>query len=342
VSLGNEGAGPEPLGTDQLVKAADSMVSRLLKSEGRASATQPLVRGTGRAPMDPDTLRLVLEGTLARAGRLAASLEPRVELMARACDLCGLGVPGVRDWGEYRHPVTPKAKKIVSYLSTMLGKNPVLVRQVQVAIFRYKEADRLVVQARDALKSQTFDDVLLEELKLKFYYLAHYHEEFKDDVLLGQLFPAPRETAPANGGLNRNLATSPAAIARYRQERDLVLRRAEALQELLKPGLVRAATWQTYAAESIWKQLAGTVNPHEREERRWAKRFAANTALRDQLALLHQRFEQLGEQMRQVKKGAAFEPLAEVIEAIGRLVPEWQQEPAMQTLYPRLTPEWFK
>ena len=159
--------------------------------------TQPLTTPQTAPLAESVALRATVERTYDKAGKLYMNLENRVELLMRSCEAAALAVPGVELAG-YNHPVTPKGEKIVTYLKKAMLAKPELARQVQVAAFRYYEAGKVLERTHHALADENSPlDEALEELKLKFFYLSNYHQEFKGDPILTQLFPPPKaKTAP--------------------------------------------------------------------------------------------------------------------------------------------------
>jgi hypothetical protein len=304
--------------------------------------TQPLNRGRGTRPlMDVNVLRLELEQTLSKAGRLSTSLENRMELLFHACQAIDLAVPGVYQM-EFKHAVSPQGKKIIAYLEKVLVVKPDLAKKVQVAIFRYQEANEAHKEAREALKSGIFDETMLEQLKLKFFYLTNYHEEFKDDPLLAQMFPAPKGTGtgPLKGGTGQMM---PQEIRKYRQQREIAVRRAETILKLLTPGMEKAKTMLDMMEDknAKGKSLFDIFNPAQRQDRLLAQRLKEDPKCTQIVRNAHALYLQMTDLTREVKRGGQYERLQEAIDLMGQMAGIWSIHHLLREFFPTLRRELF-
>ena len=321
--------------------------------------TQPL-KGTGMLPgpgagrppgaLDhDDTLRTVLESTLARAGKHVQNLEQRVELLVRSVQNAGLPIPGVTEF-EFKHGITPQGKKIIAYLEKVVQMKPDLARQVQVAIFRYHEAVQVVAKARQALRDGSAGQHTLEEVKLKFFYLSNYHNEFKHDALLTQMFPAPEEPpvggrAPGTGQLQARgtglLGGANDNPGRYNQLRTATIQRADALVAHLAPGMEMMKRILDLQKPAMGSGLLDMFNPQTKRERLMAQRLKEDHRASKHVMSALQLYGQLKEHVGDVKRGAKYEPLAEVMEYMANLLGVWHQHPVLREFFPQLNRELF-
>jgi hypothetical protein len=306
------------------------------------AGTGPLQRGRGTRPlMDAGVLRLELEQTLSKAGRLATSLENRMELLFHSCQAIDLPVPGVYQM-EFKHAVSPQGKKIIAYLEKVLVVTPDLAKKVQVAIFRFHEANESHKEARNALKTGIFDETMLEQVKLKFFYLTNYHEDFKDDPLLAQMFPAPKGTGtgPLKGGTGQMM---PQEIRKYRQLREIAVRRAETILKLLEPGMDKAKSMLEMMDDknAKGKSLFDIFNPAQRQDRLLAQRLKEDPKVtqivRNAVAL----YTQMNDLTREVKRGGQYERLQEAIDLMGQMAGIWSTHHLLREFFPTLRKELF-
>lgn len=330
-----------------------------LNTQPLQKGTQPLKGGTGFLPGmgaqrpaagalgNDDTLRTVLESTLARAGKHVQNLEQRVELLVRSVQNAGLPIPGVSDW-EFKHGVTPQGKKIIAYLEKVVQMKPDLARQIQVAIFRYQEAVQVVAKARKALRDGSAGPATLEEVKLKFFFLANYHNEFKNDALLTQMFPPPEEgpagRAPGTGALQARgtgLLGGADNHQRYAQLRGATIQRAEQLVAHLAPGMEMIKRILDLQKPAMGSGLLDMFNPQTKRERLMAQRLKEDHRAGKHAMSALQLYGQLREHVGEVKRGAKYEPLAEVMEYMANLLGVWHQHPVLREFFPQLDRELF-
>ncbi len=326
-----------------------------LNTQPLQKGTQPLKPGTGMLPgvpslkgpvnplEDDTTLRTILESTLARAGKHVQNLEQRVELLVRSIQSAGLPIPGVVTW-DFKHGITPQGKKIISYLEKVVQMKPDLARQIQVAIFRYQEAVDVVARARRSLREGTAGAHTLEEVKLKFFYLANYHAEFKNDALLTQMFPPPDQpvsgAASGTGMLQARgtglLSQGSDSVGRYQQLRGATLQRADALVLHLAPGMELIRRILELQKPAMGSGLLDMFNPQAKKERLMAQRLKEDARAGKHVQSALQLFGQLKEHVAEVRKGAKYEPLAEVMEYMANLLGVWHQHPVLREFFPQL------
>lgn len=326
-----------------------------LNTQPLQKGTQPLKPGTGMLPGVPSlkgpgnplgndaTLRTILESTLARAGKHVQNLEQRVELLVRSIQNAGLPIPGVVNW-EFKHGISPQGKKIIAYLEKVVQMKPDLARQIQVAIFRYQEAVDVVARARQSLRDGTAGAHTLEEVKLKFFYLANYHAEFKNDALLTQMFPPPDQ--PVGGGASGTgmlqargtglLSQGSDSIGRYQQIRQATLQRADALVQHLGPGMELIKRILELQKPVMGSGLLDIFNPQTKKERLMAQRLKEDARAGKHVQSALQLYGQLKEHVAEVRKGAKYEPLAEVMEYMANLLGVWHQHPVLREFFPQL------
>lgn len=301
--------------------------------------TAPLRGAPGTRPLRAtEVLRVDLEKHLAQAQKLSAGLEARMELLFHSCQAANLPVPGV-DSLPIKHPITPQGRKIVAYLERVLVIRPELAMKVQVAIFRFHEANEAFLDARAALKADEVTSPLLEQVKLKAYHLTGYHTEFGDDPLLAQMFPTPK---PGTGDLLRPGASVPAEVMRrYRAQRELTMKKAETLLAALQPGVVRIERIVGMQAPATGMKLLEAFNPFDRADRLLAQRLKedpkANKALTDALVLV----AQLRENLKEVRQGGAYEPLHEAMGYLGQVVGVWGRHPLLGAFFTGIAHDLF-
>lgn len=327
---------------NQPPKQSDNLSLILNNAPSTGPGTQPLKTGRGTRPlMDENVLRVELEQTLSKAGKLAGVLENRMELLFHSCQSAGLSVPGVAEM-EFKHAITAQGKKIIAYLEKIVQVKPDLARKIQVAIFRYQEAVDAHTEARQALKASMFDETMLEQLKLKFFYLANYHQEFAEDPLLAQMFPKPKGTA--SGPLkSASGQIMPAEIRKYRQKREITVRRADTILKLLQPGMEKAKQMLDHMNDdnSRGKSLLDIFNPTQRQERLLAQRLKEDPRCTQVLKNAYALYGKMFAITQDAKRGGAYEPLLETIEYMGQLAGIWSNHHLLREFFPTLRKELF-
>lgn len=269
-------------------------------------------------------------GTISKAQGLIGVLEPRVELLMRACEVANLPIPGV-EAGNYRHTVSPNSQKIVTYLSRAIVHKPALLQRVQVAVFRFHEAAAIIARVESEMAGEELEPGLLEELKLKFYYLQHYHEEFKIDPVLTQVFPAPQDAAPrvvkaASGQI------SPAELAQQRQVLDGAYQQAQQTVAALAGHLALFMKGVEMAQQNKTGNLGGLFSdPATKRLLALAKAIKADPMLLVQLKGDRKLYDELLARTKEHYRAGQIEALRETTEAFGRLLASWQQHAVLKT-----------
>ncbi|MFN3431749.1 MAG: hypothetical protein ACK46X_17575 [Candidatus Sericytochromatia bacterium] len=282
-------------------------------------------------------LHTFTEGTVAKAEALIESLEPRVELLMRACLAARQPIPGVTV-GQFRHHVTPNTQKIVVYVTRAIQVKPPLAQRVQVAVFRFHEAVGVVERARSGLAEGELEPGILEELKLKFYYLANYHEEFKIDPVLTQVFPPPQEPAarasvsgPLKGGSGQIQAPSQELLQQrhalegtYHQAQQIVAELAGHLA-FFSRGVEAAEQGKTGNLGTAIFSDAGT-----KRLLAFAKAVKEDPMLLVKLKGDRKLYDELLARTKDSYRQSQLEPLKETVDAFGRLRASWHQHPVLQ------------
>lgn len=319
--LGKAPPGPAPSGakTDLFERQAD-----------KKAESKPLTR---EQALSPGALRTLTEQTIAKAAPLAESLEPRVELLLHAFTAIGIPVPGV-EISEFKHALSPNSTKIVAYLTRAMQVKPGLPRQMAIAVFRYHEAVQTVQKAREALESEELPPTILEELKLKFFYLANYHEEFKGDPILTQLFPPPK-TGKATGALKKRNTTPLTAseLLRQRQAKDAAIRHAETYLTALRPKMEFLKLIVTvHSQTSRLNNLAAMVKPQERKAMGILKALKGDERNLEQIPRALKLYEQFQTSLVASKKTQDIEPLKVFIDCFHQLAGAWEVHPVLKEL----------
>src|SRR5476649_2183524 len=109
---------------------------------------------------------------------------------------------------------------------------------------------------------------MLEDLKLKTYFVTHFHDHFKADPLLRQLFPAPVEQPKS-----KTAPIGTDAITRYRIARDACCRRSEGVYKIISGGLDRPRRLLGLAKQDRGSALLGLLNPSDMRERHAVKKL---------------------------------------------------------------------
>lgn len=295
----------------------------------QAGGTRPL-RGATKPLIDPDALKEQTRDILEKSRASLETLQPRIELLMRACLNARLQVPGVGEVA-FKHPLSPKGEQIVSYLMGTFAARAEVAKEVQVATFRYYEAARQVEAVQAALEVDQLRQQMLEELKLKLFYLSRFHEVFKSDRVLTQLFPPP-QTVTAGQGDDKKLST----VERLKQKklREEVLRKAEILQGSLAPKMEHL----TQTLEMIDKggalDIKALITGSTRAVRLIALGIGTSPQLVEQLREARRLFETLGQQLEEAKGGGEVTPLKETIYPLSRLAISCRAHPMLRDLFP--------
>ena len=303
--------------------------------------TGPLQVQTGTRPlaprptMDAEALRASAEATLGKARKSIANLEPRIELLLRSCEAANLPVPGVAI-GQYKHPISPKGEQIVTYLVTVYHGNPPLAKTVQVVAFRFQDAVNVVDRTQVAMEGQVLTEPLVEELRLKCFYLARFHEEFKGDKVLSQLFPPPQtvQGKPTGATGQQQAPLSTVERLKLKQAREAVLHKAEILAANLAPKMEIMRLTLEMLDKPQGLNIGALFTPETRQARFIAMGIGADKALVGQLREAFQLYNQLQEQLKEARKGGEVEELKETIFPLSRLAITCRKHAVLKDLFP--------
>ncbi len=295
----------------------------------QAGGTRPL-RGATKPLIDPDALRDQTRDILEKSRASLETLQPRIELLMRACLNARLQVPGVGEV-EFRHPLSPKGEQIVSYLMGTFAARPEVAKEVQVATFRYYEAARQVEAVQAALDVDQLRQQMLEELKLKLFYLSRFHEVFKADRVLTQLFPPP-QTVTVGPGEDKKLST----VERLKQKklREEVLRKAEILHGSLAPKMDQLNTTLDMIDKGGAIDIKALITGSTRAVRLIALGIGTSPQLVGHLREAKRMFELLAQQLEEAKGGGEVAPLKETIYPLSRLAITCRAHPMLKELFP--------
>ncbi|MEB3329322.1 MAG: hypothetical protein VKQ33_08840 [Candidatus Sericytochromatia bacterium] len=309
-------------------------------------ASGPLARA-GTAPLvDEAVLKASLETTVARVSKHVQALEQRVELLVHALHAVGLPIPGVEAW-THRHALSPQGKKIIGYLEKIAVLKPDLARQMQVAVFRFRDAAEAVGSARRLLREGRAGPQTLEEVKRKFYPLTLLHLEFRHDHLLAQMFPAPeqpRQRAPGTGALqarSTGVLHPQDGAARYAAMRQATWQRGEAVLRHLAPGMAEVRRTLDLQRPAMGTGLLDIFNAQAKRARLIAARLKDDPRATQHAETALRIFGDLKEAVAEVKKGGKPEPLAEQLEYLATMLGVWHQHPVLKDFFPTLDRQLF-
>lgn len=303
--------------------------------------TKPLKRPGTAALMDPDGLKAAVEGLLAKGSQTIQNLEQRIELLIRSCQAAGLAMPGVKV-DVLKHPMSPKSDQIIGYLSEVLKTNQTMARAVPVVVYRYQDAVRVSNAAANAVMVNALQPAILEELKLKLFYLSRFHEEFKDDPVLSQLFPAPQT---ATSTIQKSAAgTMPLSMAdrlKAKQASQAVLHKAEILSANLAPKMevIKAVLENLEAPKGL--NLGAMFTPQTRQARMIAMAIGPNRALVASLKQAYTLHGKLAEALKEARKSGEVEPLKEIAYPLSQLAHTCRQQPMLKDLFPPAEDDMF-
>lgn len=291
--------------------------------------TRPL-RGATKPLIDPEALKAQTADILEKSRSSLETLQPRIELLMRACLNARLQVPGVGEV-EFKHPLSPKGEQIVAYLMGTFAARPEVAKEVQVATFRYYEAARQVAAVQAALDVDQLRQQMLEELKLKLFYLSRFHEVFKADRVLTQLFPPPQTITPGQGDDKKQ-----STVERLKQKklREDVLRKAEILHASLAPKMEQLNQTLDMVDRGAALDIKALITGSTRSIRLMALGIGTSPQLIEQLREAKRLFEQLGAQLEEAKAGGEVAPLKETIYPLSRLAITCRAHPMLKELFP--------
>jgi hypothetical protein len=278
--------------------------------------------------MDPTMFKRAMEAALIKADKLFTSTEPRVELLVQSLQARKVSIPGVASW-PFKHPVSANGKNIVTYLSKRYAHVPALEKDVQLACSRFWEFGQVLEACRQGFLEGGADEAMLEDLKLKTYFVANFYDHFKEDPLLRQLYPPPPEPPKARTGP----VSATDSITRYRQAREAAVRRAEGQLKLLGPAIERARHLQALGKQDRGAALLGMLNPKDMRERNLVKRLR-DAKLLGKLDELLAAADTAIAQLPKVREGAPYEQLDEAISKLAGFQTAWAAVPGLNEVLP--------
>lgn len=297
----------------------------------KQAGTRPLGTGT-RQLVDPEALKAQATDVLAKAREQLDSLEARIELLLHACQRCSLSVPGVESV-EFKHPLSPKGEQIVGYLTGVFGQDAVIAKAVQVGVFRYREAVAATDRLAAALDEDDLKPGLLEDLRLKMFYLTRYHADFKGDRVLAQLFPPPQTVLPTPSGAPGTQPISTAERLKQKQQREAVIHKAEILRGSLQPKVeILRATLEMLDNPRL--NIGALFTPATRTARLIALGLGGNKELIDKVREAGRLYALLEEQLGEARAGKDVEPLKQTVYPLGRLAVDCQRHALLRELFP--------
>lgn len=299
--------------------------------------TGPLQRAGGTAPLrpltrplvSPDALRAQTQELLAKARATVESLEPRVEILFQACQAARLAVPGL-GVVALRHPLSPKGEQIVGYLGGNILNQPNWRKEVQVAVFRFYEAVRLIEVAQGELERLHPQQQTLEELKLQIFYLCRFHEIFKGERVLAQLFPAPQTLSASQSKADIN----PVERLKQKKQRDEILNKAEILRASLAPRMQTLLMTVDMIEKGTVLDVKALLTGSTRRVRLVAMGIGTSPDLVNKLKEARDLFQKLEAQLKEAKAGGDVLPLKETILPLSRLAITCRQNALLRDLFP--------
>lgn len=298
---------------DRLIRQTD-VLSR--------TATRPL-----REPAGGEAARLALESVVARLGEAIELLEPLIELLFHACQKLRLTVPGVGDV-ELRHRRTRKGNEVVAYLVKRMPGEPALARRIQIGVFRFYDAEGGHREGGAALEAGVVPPQLLERLRLKLYYLMHYHVDFADEPVLSQLFPGPRTVKQAAP------VVSNAERMRRKSRLEAAIAKAEALYYQLEPAMQAIALLLRALRDPLGFTVKDIMSPQGRMVRLMAFRLTEDAAARQLLESALADFQALEQAIAEAKAAEDPQGLEEVAFPLSSFLLTCRAHPALRELVP--------
>lgn len=330
-AMAHDGQAPP---SERLMSANRDSFQRQTGMLNQGRGTAPLgqaARGT-RPLMDPTALKALTEDMLGKARTSLENLHPRIELLMRACERAALPVPGVEQ-APFVHPLSPKGEQIVAYLVATFQAKPELAKEVQVGVYRYHDAARVTEGTAQALEQGMLTQAQLEELKLKLFYLSRYHEEFKGDKVLAQLFPPPQSSQGGVAKPGASQAQSMVERLKAKQAREAILSRAEILGANLQPKMATVAL-VIQMCDDPKLNLGALFDPMTRQARLIALAMRSNGEALGQLREAHRLFGLLQGQLADARAGGEVDALKATAVPLGQLALSCQKVALLKDLFP--------
>jgi hypothetical protein len=295
----------------------------------KQAGTMPLNRTT-KPLLDAGALRAQTEEMLGKARESLENLEARIELLLHACVQANLPVPGLEN-PTFKHALSPKGEQIVNYLQGVFREPESIVREVQVGVFRYYEAVRAVEKVQEAYDNDTLRQEMLEELRLKLFYLTRYHADFKGDRVLSQLFPPPQTMAT---GAAKPAMLSTVDRLKQKQAREAVLHKAEILRASLQPKMEIVALTLDMLENPKGFNIGALFTPTTRTARLLTLGLGGATDVIEQLKQARELYGQLEKELAVARNGGEVEQLKQVIYPLGRLAVDCSKHPMLRDVFP--------
>jgi len=154
--------------------------------------------------------------------------------------------------------------------------------------------------------------------------------------------PAPKGTGtgPLKGNTGQMM---PAEIRKYRQQREIAVRRAETILKLLAPGMDKAKTMLEMMEDknAKGKSLFDIFNPAQRQDRLLAQRLKEDPKVTQIVRNAHAVYMQMEDLTREVKRGGQYERLQEAIDLMGQMAGIWSTHHLLREFFPTLRKELF-
>lgn len=340
--LASRPEGTAPLQGDAFLRGSQPLeLGAIGTAPPSAAGTSPLT-ARSRPLITPAALKALMDDTIAKATPLVESLEPRIELLIRACQAAELPIPGVAI-NEFKHPLSPNGQKIIVYLQRALKVREGLARQVQVAVFRYQEACESVEVARLSLELNEATSGILEDLKRRCFYLTNFHQEFRMDPILTQIFPPPKGGASTTGGLRRpgTGGLSQTELLQKKRARDQLVTQAEGLQSNLAPKMEVVKAALPLLTSSTGRQLMAFISGTDRHALALSRKLKGDKVATDQLKQALVLYQELGPQLEAVKAGGGIDHLSQILAHFSQFAATWQTHPFLKDFANRSAQELF-
>lgn len=216
-------------GTDSFESSHDGTGSFRAKASPSSSdsfvrsVTQPLVKkGTKSLELNSDALERQIAGMqeqIQLCRTILDRFEPRMRLLQAAAEPPKQPSPQPKplELRKKQNPpstrppsLTPQERLLVANISQRLQMKSDLARRVAIAIVQFTDAERHVSEAHAKLSEvrsmdleqacSIIETIEVSKLQGRIYPLCNFHEVFKDDELMRQLFPQPDSPAMRSSG----------------------------------------------------------------------------------------------------------------------------------------------
>ena len=204
-------------GTDRFKSSDEGLPEAKAKSFASdafvRSATQPLTKkSTKSLALTPEALQQQLAGIeeqIQICQKILVRFAPRMRLLKAVSDP---PPPPSKKLGLFKMPtshsdlaLSAPEQQAVASIAQRMKSNPELARRITIALVQFMDAENHVANAfaklneirgMDPAKAFAYLETLeVSKLLGRVYPLSNFHEAFKDDELLRQIFPPPVSTA---------------------------------------------------------------------------------------------------------------------------------------------------